>query len=84
MGSGPPYCGDGLFGRHLANYSSKFSTFSQTTLFPSKHSKNHPQILKHLLDQGLQPNEAIFRLNEIFARHLRKSAENVRKTRHLP
>ena len=28
-------------------------------MLPSKHSKNHPKILKRLLDQGRQPNFSI-------------------------
>ena len=41
------------------------------------HSKNHPKIifLGKLLNQGLQTNRVIFRLNEILARYLRKGTE---------
>ena len=58
--------------------------FSQTIVLPAKHSKNPSNIYKHLLDQGLQSNGAIFSIEWNRGEILKENSWNVRKTRHLP
>ena len=62
-----------------------FQNYPKQLFFLSNTLKNHSKILKHLLYQGHQPDEAIFRLNEILARYLRSgTAMYGKQGAHLP
>ena len=57
----------------FSNFSEIFNTLSN--FYTLKTFRNHPEIVKKLLNQGLHLNWVIFWFNEILARYLRKRVE---------